>query len=190
MADASNLLGLYVGEVVTNEDPRGLGRVRVRIPGLVEPASAWAWPLGMPGGGQRDRGFFFPPERGAEVGVFFKEGHVDLPYYLPANWGAPGGSSEVPEPAKSVTPVADVPKVKVLETGNWRITLDDRPGEKSVAVIENKTTGDRLEFDGNTAGILIEGKAAVSIKAIGVVSIEGLQVVINGRPVAPGSGPI
>jgi hypothetical protein len=38
--DAPRYTGLYIGQVVDRVDPECLGRVRVRIPGLVEPASA------------------------------------------------------------------------------------------------------------------------------------------------------
>ena len=89
--DATQHLGLYVGEVVDRADPEGLGRVRVRIPGLIEPASAWAFPLGTLGGGTDRRGFFAVPERGAEVGVLFHQGDVDHPFYLAGHWGKPDG---------------------------------------------------------------------------------------------------
>lgn len=177
------LMGMFIGEVVKNDDPEGLGRVRVRIPGLIEPYSAWAWPMGL-GGGQKDRGLFLPPAERAEVAVWFKEGDVDHPWYLTANWGR----GEVPEPARSAGGQAH--RVKVLETETWKIVLDDRPGADSLLYIVNKTTGDKIEFDGQTAGITVEGKAAVVIKAIGVVNIEGGQVVINGRVVAPIPDPI
>ncbi len=185
---AGELLGLYIGVVTDRKDPKGLGRVRVRVPGLLEPASAWAYPLGI-GGGTRDRGLFFVPEEGAEVGLLFNQGDANHPYYLAAQWGKPGGESEVPSPARDA-PTEQVPDVKVLETGNWRITMDDRPGTDSSLVIENKATGDKVEFDGSTAGITVEAKVALVLKAVGVVSIEGLKVQINGRTVRPGPDPI
>ena len=78
----SRLLGMYVGYVTKRDDEEQLGRVRVCIPGVLEPESAWAWPLGTSGGGSKDRGFFAVPEEGAEVAVFFNQGNVDAPYYL------------------------------------------------------------------------------------------------------------
>lgn len=182
-----HLYGLHLGVVCDNADPKGLGRVRVRIPGLCEPASAWAWPFGWSGAGGPDRGTFRPPPNGADVVVFFREGDVDHPYYAGGPFGRPGGVSEVPEPAKSAGPQAH--RVAVHETDFWRVYADDRPASPYLAV-ENKVTGDRIEIDGKTAGIAVEAKAALKLKAIGVVSIEGLQVVINGRVVGPGPDPI
>lgn len=186
-ANEPRMYGMHVGVVVDNADPRGLGRVRLRIPGLIEQRSAWAWPLASPGGGQKDRGLFFPPANGAEVACWFKEGDIDRPYYVTAQWGAPGGTPEVPSPAKEAG--ARAIEVKVLETDRFRITWDDRPEKKNL-LVENKETGDKVEFDGLTAGIQVEAKAALVLKAIGVVSIEGGQVVINGRVVAPTPDPI
>ncbi|MCA2977361.1 MAG: hypothetical protein INH37_03670, partial [Myxococcaceae bacterium] len=60
-------LGLYVGYVTDRNDDAQLGRVRVCIPGVIEPESAWAWPLGTVGGGSKDRGIFAVPEKFAEV---------------------------------------------------------------------------------------------------------------------------
>src|SRR6185503_13488238 len=81
-APDQRLLGLHVGHVVDRADPLKLGRVRIRIPGLIQAASAWAFPLGTLGGGSDRRGFFAVPEDGAEVGVLFQEGDVERPYYL------------------------------------------------------------------------------------------------------------
>ena len=55
-------------------------------------------------GGSKDRGLFAVPEEGAEVGVFFKQGDLDAPYYLAGHWGKPGGESEVPEEAQKSPP--------------------------------------------------------------------------------------
>ncbi len=73
----TRLLGMRIGYVTNRNDPEQLGRVRVCIPGLIEPHSAWAWPLGTCGGGSKDHGFFAVPELGAEIAVFFNQGNID-----------------------------------------------------------------------------------------------------------------
>lgn len=98
--------GLHVGEVVDREDPEGLGRVRVRIPGLVEPASAWAWPLGTLGGGSDRRGFFCVPEKGAEVGVLFHQGDVGKLFGISCPTAAP---SSLEEHVKTFDSIHDIP---------------------------------------------------------------------------------
>lgn len=180
--------GLYMGEVVDREDPEGLGRVRVRVPGLVEPASAWAFPLGTVGGGSDRRGFFSVPEKGAEVGVLFHQGDVDHPYYLCGHWGKPDGQVEVPEPVRGLSK-EEAPKVRAFETGRFLLVFDDR-ADKEALVIKDKTSGDQIEFDAVGMGITIKATSALLLKADGLVSIEGAAVQINGRVILPGEKPI
>ena len=180
--------GLHVGEVVDREDPEGLGRVRVRIPGLIEPASAWAWPLGTLGGGSDRRGFFCVPEKGAEVGVLFHQGDVDHPHYLCGHWGKPEGEAEVPEPARGLGK-ADAPRVRAFETGRFLLSFDDREGQEAL-VVKDKTSGDQIEFDGKGMGITVKATSALLLRADGMVSIDAAVVQINGRLVMPGTKPI
>lgn len=175
--------GMYLGVVIDRDDPDGLGRVRVQVPGLVEPASGWAWPLGTGGGGGPDRGLFAVPEVGAEVAVFFHQGDVDHPHYLCAHWGAPGGASEVPAEASGS------PDVRVLATASFRIVLDERAGRRRLAVID-RATGDGLELDAETHAVTLRGTSALRIECLGPLSIEALALTLNGRTVRPGAEPI
>ena len=186
--DDPRYTALYIGEVVDREDPEGLGRVRVRIPGLVDPASPWAFPLGTVGGGSDRRGFFSVPEKGAEVGVLFHQGDVDHPFYLCGHWGKPNGKAEVPEPARDL-PKEGAPDVRAFETKRFLLAFDDREG-KEAFVIKDKKSGDQVEFDGVAMGITVKATSALVLKADGVVNIEGASVQINGRLVLPGPKPI
>lgn len=180
--------GLYIGEVVDREDAERLGRVRVRIPGLVEPASNWAFPLGTVGGGSDRRGFFSVPEKGSEVGVLFHQGDVDHPYYLCGHWGKPDGQAEVPEPARGLSK-EEAPQVRAFETGRFLLVFDDREGKEAL-VIKDKRSGDQVEFDGAAMGITIKATSGLLLKADGIVSIEGATIQLNGRVVLPGPKPI
>ena len=69
MGDA-RFFAVYEGTVFDRADPKKVGRVRVEIPGLMDnPASGWAWPIGMPGGGTAQQGMKWIPKVGAEVVV-------------------------------------------------------------------------------------------------------------------------
>lgn len=154
--------GLYIGVVVKRDDDEMLGRVRVRIPGLVEPMSAWAFPLGTVGGGSDARGFYAVPEEGAEVGVLFHQGDVDHPYYLCGHWGKPDGQSEVPAPIRGLSK-ADAPRVRAFETSRYLISFDDRDG-KELLTIKDKSSGDRVELK---AGETITVHASKEVRAEG-----------------------
>ena len=183
-AHDTRLPGMYVGYVTARKDPEGLGRVRVCIPGVLEPESTWAWPLGTSGGGFKDRGFFAVPEEGAEVAVFFNQGDIDEPYYLSAHWGKPDGESEVPEEAQK-----DPPDNRVLATPTFRIELDESEGARKLK-LTNRKTGDHLLFDAEENTITLEGTTAITIKAVGAISLEAMSVTIAGRVVRPIADPI
>ncbi len=178
---------MYVGVVLDRNDPEVLGRVRVRVPGLMDDGGPWAWPLGMPGGGGPQLGFKMVPRLGAEVAVFFKGGDPDAPYYLPAQWGAPGGSSEMPTDCKDLLP-GESPDVDCFETERYSILFDNRPGHETLR-IKDKKAGDMIEMDGTSAtgpGITIFGSAAVYIKTDGAFVVDASSAVINGRKLTDG----
>ena len=180
----TRLLGMYVGYVTHRRDPDRLGRVRVCIPGVVEPHSAWAWPLGTAGGGFKDRGLFAVPEEGAEVAVFFNQVDVDAPYYLSAHWGKPDGESEVPEEAQ-----LDPPDNRVLATPTFRVELDESKDTRRLK-LTNRKTGDHLVFDAEENSVTLAATSALTLRAVGAVSIEGVQITIGGRVVRPIADPI
>jgi hypothetical protein len=175
----TRLLGMYVGYVADRRDPERLGRVRVCVPGLLEPYSAWAWPLGTVGGGAKDRGLFAVPEEGAEVALFFNQGDVDQPHYLAAHWGKPRGLSEVPEEAQK-----DPPDNRVLATETFRIELDESVGSRRLK-ITNRKTDDFLVFDAEDNTITLQGTTAITLRAVGAIALEATQITIGGRVVRP-----
>lgn len=175
---------MYLGYVVQRRDPEQLGRVRVCVPGVIEPASAWAFPLGTAGGGARDHGFFAVPPNGAEVAVFFLQGDVDAPWYLSAHWGRPGGQSEVPEEAQK-----DPPDNRVLATPTFRVELDESAGTRKLK-LTNRRTGDHLVFDAETNTVAIEATTALTLRAVGAIVIDAPHVTIAGRVVRPVPEPI
>jgi uncharacterized protein involved in type VI secretion and phage assembly len=180
----TRLHGMYVGYVADRRDPERLGRVRVCVPGLLEPYSAWAWPLGTVGGGAKDRGFFAVPDEGAEVALFFNQGDLEQPYYLSAHWGKPRGESEVPEEAQK-----DPPDNRVLATETFRIELDESEGSRRLK-ITNRKTDDFLVFDAEDNTITLQGTTAITIRAIGAIALEATQITIGGRVVRPVDEPI
>lgn len=170
------ILGLEIGEVVDRDDPEGNGRVRVRIPGLLD-RSNWAWPLGSSGGGAPDEGTFNVPPLHAEVGVLFKQGHPDHPYYLPANWG----TDEAPTASDSGNP-----DVKVLAMKEYDVVVDTRPTTKKLSIVDKASGTNLLEFNGVTRALKISATTGIEIVSTGEVKINGLLVTINGIPAGLG----
>lgn len=187
--EPAKYVGLYEGVVVNNEDPLRLGRVTLMVPGVVEPESGWAFPIGCPGGGSRQNGWYHAPKIGAEVSVMFVQGDVDEPRFWVGPWGAPNGVPDSPSFASELS-AADAVQVHGMQSDRWEIVIDDRPGHESVRIKDRLHDGDVLEIDGVRHGVTISGTAAVVIKSVGVVTIDALQVLINGRVVKPTGDPI
>ena len=141
---------LYPGFVKDNADPDGLGRVRVIVPGVCDPEpSDWAWPLGTVGGGAQKDGAYATPPVGADVGVLFKLGDIDHPYFLAGNWG----KGEEPTAWSGVDP-KDRPLVRTIEFGPFQVTWDCRDGGEKWTVTEAggaafiRLTNGKLELGG------------------------------------------
>ncbi|MBC9798016.1 type VI secretion system Vgr family protein, partial [Sinomicrobium weinanense] len=66
--------------VIDNNDPRGLGRIKVQMAWQKENAQTTDWiPLSSPNGGS-GKGFHFIPETGETVMVDFQSGNAEMPY--------------------------------------------------------------------------------------------------------------
>lgn len=180
-------LALYDGVVTRRDDPLKIGRVRVRVPGLIDETD-WAFPLSM---GRGDGvGFWHVPKVGADVGVWFLTGNFDRPFYVPGHHIAPRGSGRGPSfiQASSVS-VEDAPEIKLWETEDHLILLDGRTGSQAFEV-RDKLTGDGVAYDRSTMSLEVKGTISVKITSVGVIDLDALSVTIMGRPVVPGAGPI
>lgn len=205
---------IYDGVVVDDDDPDGHGRVRVRIEGVLDEGSDWAWPVGNSGGGKARRGFFNVPEVGSTVAVYFAQGDPQAPRYLPGFWGPEaegagddgGTGSELPTRARDV-PTAQRKSIRVLETERWAVVLDDRETPKNAAgepvddpanpatgqdtfLILHKESGATIEIDGGRRGITISAIAGIRLLTDGLVEIDGSVVQIAGRKVMRTGGAI
>jgi uncharacterized protein involved in type VI secretion and phage assembly len=114
--------GIYRGLVVDNNDPRSLGRLKVRVPMvLAEVESNWAVPC-VPYAGN-GIGLFAIPPVGAGVWLEFEAGDHSRPVWVGCAWG----TGEIPDSA--------MPPKKVFKTESGHtITLDDTPGAEKVEV--------------------------------------------------------
>lgn len=161
--------GFYFGVVVDNIDPEKLGRVRVKIPGLVEPASDWAWPFGM-GGGSAQSGGWNPPKKGAAVGVMFQGGDIDgETAYFPGWYG----KGEPPAPAKDASAEDAANKIKAFESDRHLVVLDGRGGSEQV-LIKDKSSGMVIVMKGDK--ILLGDENLQVGLTDGVVHAQGIDV--------------
>ena len=158
----SEFFGKYRGEVVSNEDPLKLGRVRVKVPSVLGAEESWAMPA-VPYAGPNVGFFMIPPER-AHVWVEFECGELDYPIWTGCFWL---DANEVPVESSDQH---ERPQFKVLKTHVGTITLSDKDDSLTIET----TAGMKIVLD--SSGIEIDNGHDGTIKFSG----QGKKIRING----------
>jgi hypothetical protein len=181
---------LYPAYVTENADPLGLYRCKLQIPGLVEPSTDWAPPIGAIGGGGPQRGGWVVPATGATVGVLFLGGDPERPFYLGGWWGVRSDTgSEMPEPAKDAGPNAH--QVASLQIGGFTFSVDERPtGLNFVVKGQANSLTMSLELDLANMGIILNAPTAIVLQTSGRIVLDALGVTLKGRHVLTSGKPI
>lgn len=141
----------YRGFIADNNDPKQLGRVKLRIPAIYGDSvhEYWAYPVGMFAG--HKIGLFATPEEGNMVWVRFENGNPKYPLWEYGNYG----ENDLPDRAKR-----NYPKTTVLvdKAGNT-ITLD--AVNKLIELIS--AAGTAIEIKDNQINLGSLGSAAEPI---------------------------
>lgn len=204
--------GKYRGIVVENNDPKKLGRLKVKVPSVLgkEVVTGWAMPC-VPYGGAENRGFFFIPEIKSGVWVEFEEGDLEFPIWSGTYWAEPGGSTEIPKNNNSdgneESPGESPPARKIIKTEKGlTIQLEDANNQEMI-LIHNGVHNQSIVLNNN--GITIRNgdvnsivmdstkiclkhseseitidNAAINITATsGEVKVKGGKVIVEGSPI-------
>jgi len=159
----------YEGSVVNRDDPEGLGRIKVLVPGILEPASDWIRPMAT-FGGSKQRGIFavpkIDPEGGANVDVVFLHGDSRYARYVAGPWGRPGGVSDVPTQTEGGNP-----DIVVMRFGNFAMIYDERTGVEKLTILD-VVKNSSMVFDGTTGDVEVSSTGAVKITAAGTIDVE------------------
>ncbi|HEX5734705.1 MAG TPA: phage baseplate assembly protein V [Blastocatellia bacterium] len=186
-SQANRINGVVVGVVTNNQDPEGMGRVKVRFPWLSDTdESHWARIAAPMAGNQR--GVYFLPEVEDEVLVAFEQGDARFPYVLGALWNG-----------KDAPPAINDGKnnIRVIKSRSGHvIRLSDEDGKEKIEVIDKSEKNSVvIETANNTITITasqdiilsatngtiklvaqnieVESSAATKIKAGTDVDVEG-----------------
>jgi uncharacterized protein involved in type VI secretion and phage assembly len=145
--------GVQVAVVTQNEDPDGLGRVRVKYPELGEETEGWWARIAAPGAGG-DRGLLMTPLVDDEVLVAFEHGDVRRPLVLGALWNG-----------------EDTPGELVQTDGSFRLRSKETIGLEA----DKKMTIKAVEE------LTVEvGSASTVMKKDGTVTATGKDVTVKG----------
>ncbi len=174
--------GLVVAIVTDNQDPAGLGRVKVKYPFLSsDHASDWAR-LAAPGGGA-DRGWEWVPEINDEVLVGFEMGDVHFPYVLGGLWN---GKDAPPKPSTQVVSGGKVQKRIIRSRTGHTVVFDDSDGGGGITLEDAKGNKVALNTQSNSLAIEVQGDASIksqgslTFEATGQIRLKGLGVGVDG----------
>jgi uncharacterized protein involved in type VI secretion and phage assembly len=156
-AEPTRYLGKYRGTVVSNTDPKGIGRLRVQVPDVLgDEPSTWAmpcFPLAGPGMGQ----YHLPPKNSG-VWVEFEQGDPSYPIWSGCWYGS---DKEVPGDAVGGNP--DSPNVVLQTPGQRVLILSDEPGGKGITL--RHPSGASIVID--DSGVHISNGQGATISLVG-----------------------
>jgi uncharacterized protein involved in type VI secretion and phage assembly len=176
-ARCARVYGAVVGIVTNNQDPDGLGRVKVRFPWLSpDEESHWARVATFMAG--KARGGWFLPEVDDEVIVVFEHGDVRFPFVVGALWNgvdtAPYDNGDGKNDVRAVTSRSghevifddndQKGRLEIHTKAGHRILLDDSSGSEKL-LVEDKSGNNKIEMDSVQGSIAVTAQTKLSLKA-------------------------
>ena len=174
--------GLVVGIVTNNDDPDGVGRVKVKFPWLT-PDHESGWARVVSAGAGPERGIEFLPEVNDEVLVGFEQGDIHHPYVLGGLWN---GQDKPPLEQGKAASGGKVQRRVIRSRAGHTITLDDSDGGGGVTVEDRNGNKVFLDSAANAMQLKVQGdmtleaQGNLTLKAQGQVKITGMGVNVDG----------
>jgi uncharacterized protein involved in type VI secretion and phage assembly len=170
-SQSGRIHGVVVGLVTNNQDPDGLGRVKVKFPWLSDvDESSWAR-IAAPMAGKQ-RGACFLPEVDDEVLVAFEHGDVRFPYVLGALWNG--------QDAPPVTNSDGKNNVRMIKSRSGHVVkLNDEDGKETIEIIDkSQKNGIVIDTSKNTITVTTDKDITLSATQ-GTIKLEAQKVEIN-----------
>ncbi|MBU2997483.1 type IV secretion protein Rhs [Cellulophaga baltica] len=142
------------GKVLDNNDPDGLGRIKVQFPWQSHMGTTTPWiKMNTPYGGN-GKGFYFIPEVDEEVLVGFENNNPEKPYVLSAGFNSSAKSG-----------VADAENnIKSIRTRSGHtIELNDTDGEEKINIYDHE--GSIITFDTQAKSLYITATESIEFQA-------------------------
>ena len=173
--EAARVQGVVTGVVTNNQDPDGMGRVKVRFPWLSASDESWWARLAVPMAAA-DAGTYFLPDVDDEVLVAFEHGDVRFPYVLGGLWhgGSPGAA-----PPEDNSDGKNARKTIRSKSG-LTITLDDSHGAERI-LISDKAGKTTIVLDAAATELTLDADSDVTVTAGGKLVLKGQDVEIQSQ---------
>ena len=151
-----SLSGVMVAIVTNNEDPDGMGRVKLKLPWLGDDyESDWARIATLMAG--PERGVYFLPEVDDEVLIAFEHGDIRRPMVLGCLWNGVDAPPITNEDGEN--------NIRLIKSRSGHmVRLDDTDGGEKIEII-GKDEVDSIVIDTSENAITITADADINIKA-------------------------
>jgi uncharacterized protein involved in type VI secretion and phage assembly len=163
--------GVVVGIVTNNQDPDGLGRVKVKFPWLSDvDESTWARIAAPMAGDQR--GVYFLPEVEDEVLIAFEHGDVRFPYVLGALWNGKDAPPASNDDGKN--------NVRIIKSRSGHvIKLNDEDGKETIEIVD-KSEKNSILIDTAKNSIAVTSDKDITLSASnGTIKLDAQKIEIN-----------
>jgi uncharacterized protein involved in type VI secretion and phage assembly len=201
-ARMNRIAGVVIGVVTNNQDPDGMGRVKVKFPWLSDVDESYWARIASPMAGKK-RGVYFLPEVEDEVLVAFEHGDVRFPYLLGALWNGQDAPPVTNDDGKNNVRIIQSRSGHVVklndEDGKETIEIIDKSQKNSIVIDTSKNTvtitSDQditlsaskgtIKLDAknveikSSAATKLEAGSTVDVKASGTMTLKGATVNIN-----------
>jgi uncharacterized protein involved in type VI secretion and phage assembly len=163
--------GVVVGIVTNNQDPDGLGRVKVKFPWLSDvDESTWARIAAPMAGDQR--GVYFLPEVEDEVLVAFEHGDVRFPYVLGALWNGKDAPPASNDDGKN--------NVRIIKSRSGHvIKLNDEDGKETIEIVDKSEKNSILIDTANNSIAVTSDKDITLSASNGTIKLDAQKIEIN-----------
>ena len=167
----SKINGVVIGIVTNNNDPKDLGRIRVKFPWLSnEDESNWARVASLMAG--KERGVFVLPEIDDEVLVVFEHGDINMPYVIGSLWNGKDVPPETNSDGKN--------NIRMIKSRSGHvIRIDDTNGKEKIEIVD-KTEKNMISIDAKDNKISIISDKDIEISAPhGKITIDAQDIEIR-----------
>jgi uncharacterized protein involved in type VI secretion and phage assembly len=167
---AGRIYGAVVGIVTNNQDPDGIGRVKVKFPWMSdENESYWARVSTLMAG--KDRGAYFLPEVDDEVLVVFEQGNVNFPYILGGLWNGNDGPPTTNSDGNN--------DMRVIKSRSGHvIRLNDKQGKETIEIIDKNDNS--IVIDTAKNSLTITTKKDITLSAPqGTITLDAMKIAVK-----------
>jgi uncharacterized protein involved in type VI secretion and phage assembly len=200
--DLAYMPAVVVGIVTNNQDPQGMGRVKVRLPTLSDSVeSNWAR-IAAPMAGN-NRGVYFLPEIDDEVLVAFERGNPNAPFILGMLWNGqdapPAGNEDGKNDVRIIksrsghvirlTDTRDAEKIEIIDmSGKSSLVFDTAKNLIKIESSQDITLaapngtirlGARSIEIAATGSATVEAGSSLDIEVSGALTLKGTTIDLN-----------